>query len=45
MLSIATDADGTSLYVLDAKDASLLARASPIGLPAGFHGEFVADLD
>ena len=43
VLSMATDADGgTSLYVLDAKDMSLLARArSPIGLPAGFHGEFV----
>ena len=40
VLSMATDADGgTSLYVLDAKDMSLLARArSPIGLPAGFHG-------
>ena len=47
VLSMATDADGgTSLYVLDAKDMSLLARArSPIGLPAGFHGEVVADLD
>ena len=45
VLSMATDADGgTSLYVLDAKDMSLLARArSPIGLPAGFHGEFVAE--
>ena len=43
VLAMATDADGgTSLYVLDAKDMSLLARArSPIGLPAGFHGEFV----
>ena len=45
LLSICTDADGgTSLYVLDARDLRPLARArSPVGLPAGFHGEFFFD--
>ena len=45
LLSICTDADGgSSLYVLDARDLRLLARArAPVGLPAGFHGEFFFD--
>ena len=44
VLSMGTDANGgSSLYVLDASDMRLLARCqSPVPLPAGFHGEWVA---
>ena len=44
VLSMGTDASGgSSLYVLDASDMRLLARCqSPVPLPAGFHGEWVA---
>ena len=45
VLSMGTDADGgSSLYVLDASDMSLLARCrSPVALPAGFHGAWLED--
>ena len=45
LLAMGTDADGgTSLYVLDARDMRLLARCrAPVPLPAGFHGQWVAD--
>ena len=43
LTAMGTDADGgSSLYILDAHDMSLMARCrSPIALPAGFHGEWV----
>ena len=44
LLVMTSDADGgTSCYILDAADLGVLARcASPVALPAGFHGEWLA---